>query len=62
MLHVVKASAEKKIHWSSNADSAFISAGFSNSKDATVKFSNHASSITRRLSLKLSHYPQDAKI
>ena len=35
---------KKKIHWSSNADSAFISTGFSNWKDATMKFSNHASS------------------
>ena len=37
-----KASSEKKIHWSLNADLAFISAGFSNWKDATVKFTNHA--------------------
>ena len=40
----VKASLEKMIHWSSNAESAFISTGFSNWKDATVKFANHASS------------------
>ena len=33
---------QKKIHWSTNADLAFISAGFSNWKDATVKFANHA--------------------
>lgn len=39
-----KASLKRKIHWSSNADSAFISTGFSNWKDATVKFANHASS------------------
>ena len=44
-IHVcAKASSEKKIHWSSNADLAFISAGFSNWKDVTVKFINHASS------------------
>ena len=39
-----KASSEKKIQWSSNADSAFLFTGFSNWKDATVKFENHASS------------------
>ena len=57
-----KASLEKKIHWSSNADSAFISTGFSNWKDATVKFANHASSVTRKLSLKLSHSPLNVEI
>jgi len=39
-----KASKEKKLQWSSNADSAFITKGFSNWKDATVKFSIHDSS------------------
>ena len=39
-----KAKAENKLNWASNADEAFISKGFSNWKDASVKFANHESS------------------
>lgn len=39
-----QASEQKKLQWSSSADLAFISKGFSNWKDATVKFSMHAAS------------------
>ena len=39
-----QASQQKKILWSSSADMAFISRGFCNWKDATVKFAQHASS------------------
>ena len=35
---------EKKIQWSNNADSAFTSKGFTNWKDATVKFGIHQAS------------------
>ena len=35
---------EKKLHLSSNADEAFIVKGFTNWKDATVKFDAHQSS------------------
>lgn len=37
-----KAAAQKKLQWSSSADLAFISRGFYNWKDATVKFTQHA--------------------
>jgi hypothetical protein len=39
-----KAKVENKLNWASNADEAFISKGFSNWKDASVKFANHESS------------------
>jgi len=39
-----QAKQQKRLQWSSNADEAFISKGFSNWKDATVKFVQHASS------------------
>lgn len=39
-----RASKEKKLQWSSNSDAAFITKGFSNWKDATVKFAIHDSS------------------
>lgn len=39
-----QASAQKKLQWSSNLDLAFISKGFANWKDATVKFAIHESS------------------
>lgn len=39
-----RASEQKKLQWSSNADAAFITKGFSNWKDATVKFGIHDSS------------------
>ena len=35
---------EGKLNWSSNLDTAFISRGFSNWKDASVKFANHEKS------------------
>ena len=44
MFYMCQGKFRKKIHRSSNADLAFISTGFSNWKDATVKFANHASS------------------
>ena len=37
----MKASSEKKLNWSNNAEAAFISEGFSNWKNATIKFSSH---------------------
>ena len=39
-----RAKMEKKLQWSSNADIAFISRGFCNWKDATVKFAAHQAS------------------
>lgn len=39
------AKSEKKLQWSSNADEAFIIKGFTNWKDATVKFDVHQGSI-----------------
>lgn len=36
-----RASLEKKLNWSNNAEAAFISKGFSNWKNATVKFDAH---------------------
>ena len=35
---------EGKINWSSNLDTAFISRGFSNWKDASVKYAIHEKS------------------
>ena len=43
-----KASLQKKLQWSSSADMAFISRGFVNWKDATVKFSLHLSSTCHK--------------
>ena len=37
----MQASSQKKLQWSSNLDLAFISNGFMNWKDATVKFAIH---------------------
>ncbi len=37
-----QASLQKKLQWTSNSDLAFISKGFTNWKDATVKFTIHA--------------------
>ncbi|XP_062523284.1 uncharacterized protein LOC134197946, partial [Corticium candelabrum] len=39
-----QASLQKKLQWPSSSDLAFISNGFTNWKDATVKFTTHASS------------------
>ena len=43
-LHASELSWRKKLHWSSNADEAFIVRGFTNWKDATVEFDMHQSS------------------
>ena len=43
-LNCAQAKQQKKLTFSSNADDTFISKGFSNWKDATVKFVQHASS------------------
>ena len=40
----MKVVTQKKLQWSSNADSAFISAGFTNWKKASEKFSSHEAS------------------
>ena len=40
----MQASAQKKLQWSFNLDVAFISKGFTNWKDATVKFAIHEAS------------------
>ena len=40
----MKANIEKKLQWSSSADAAFVTRGFSNWKDACVKFDNHQTS------------------
>ena len=37
----LRAHSEKKLQWSSSADEAFIVRGFTNWKDATVKFDGH---------------------
>ena len=42
------AKSEKKLLWSSNADTAFISRGFSNWKDATKKFPIHEGTICHK--------------
>ena len=39
-----QASVQKKLQWSSSLDLAFISKGFTNWKDATVKFAIHEAS------------------
>ena len=44
-LNCAQAKQQKKLTLSSNADDAFISKGFSNWKDATVKFVQHASTV-----------------
>jgi len=42
MFHLLNwAHSEKKLQWLSNADEAFIVRGFTNWKDATVKFDAH---------------------
>ena len=40
----IKASLEHKLQWASNSEAAFITAVFSNWKDAFVKFLKHQSS------------------
>ena len=58
----VQASAQKKLQWSSNLDLAFISNGFTNWKDATVKFSVHeASKCHKEVVLKMVTLPSSTK-
>ena len=53
-----KASLEKKLDWSTNADAAFITREFSNRKDATVKFNIHYSSkCHKKAVLKITTLP-----
>ena len=40
----MKASLENKLHWSLNAESAFISVGFTNWKKASERLNNHEAS------------------
>ncbi len=57
-----QASVQKKLQWSSNLDSAFISKGFTNWKDATVKFAIHASSKCHKEAvLKMVTLPSSTK-
>ena len=57
-----RASLQKKLQWSSNLDLAFISKGFTNWKDATVKFAIHASSKCRKEAvLKMVTLPSSTK-
>ena len=57
-----QANAQKKLQWSTNADTAFISKGFSNWKDATVKFALHLSSNCHKESvLKMITMPSSSK-
>jgi len=41
----VQVSAQKKLQWSTNLDLAFISKGFTNWKDATIKFAIHEARV-----------------
>ena len=51
------AKSEKKLLWSSNADTAFISRGFSNWKDARKKFPIHEATIcSKEACLKVIHH------
>ena len=55
-------SAQKKLQWSSNVDLAFISNGFTNWKDATVKFSVHeVSKCHKEVVLKMFTLPSSTK-
>ena len=40
----MQANSENKLHWSLNAESAFITAGFTNWKKASERFNNHETS------------------
>ena len=58
----VQAATQKKLQWSTNADLAFISRGFYNWKDATVKFTQHAASKCHKESvLKVVTLPSTSK-
>ena len=57
-----QAATQKKVQWSTNADLAFISRGFYNWKDATVKFTQHAASKCHEESvLKVVTQPSTSK-
>ena len=43
-IECIRPMKQDKLNWSSNLDRAFISRGFSNWKDASVKFANHEKS------------------
>lgn len=56
-----QASNHKMLQWSSNFDPSFISKGFTNWKDATVKFGMHASSKCHKEAvLKMIELPNSA--
>ena len=58
----VRASSEKKLNWSNNAEAAFISEGFSNWKKNTIKFSSHEGSRCHKEAvLKLISLPSTMK-
>ena len=48
MSYCLLAKSEKKLLWSSNADTAFISRDFSNWKDSTKKFPIHEATICHK--------------
>ena len=52
----LKAKLEKKLSWAANADAAFTDRGYTNWKDATVRFSTHeASSCHKEALFKVIH-------
>ena len=54
----LKAKLEKKLSWVANADAAFTDKGYTNWKDATVRFSAHeASSCHKEAVLKVTTLP-----
>ena len=58
----MQANAQKKLQWSSNLDLAFISNGFKNWKDATVKFAIHeACKYLKEVVLKMITLPSSTK-
>ena len=57
-----QASAQRKLQWSSNLDLAFISKGFTNWKDATIKFAIHeASKCHKEAVLKMVTLPSSTR-
>ena len=54
----LKAKLEKKLSWAANADAVFTDKGYTNWKDATVRFSAHeASSCHKEAVLKVTTLP-----
>ena len=54
----LKAKLEKELSWAANADAAFTDKGYTNWKDATVRFSAHkASSCHKEAVLKVTTLP-----